>query len=292
MIFFAYSLSAGYIGSERLYYSIMAVPACTVINAMKYNYSTCIRYTDGIVFCNFAICGRNALMKSKEPTVLDNITFSLDIPPLLQMLGIKEGSESASEFEGMARQAQSIASPKAMFRAAYIDDRTDDSVTIDGVLFMSALVADNLKNVHHVFPFVTTCGTELDKWAQRYNEVLQSFWADTIMALALGSAIKALTNHLGERFGAEKLSIMNPGSLPEWPITGQKPLFELLGDVESHTGVRLNESFLMIPVKSVSGIYFQSEVSFINCQLCERERCPGRRAPFDKEKLTARSARK
>lgn len=231
-------------------------------------------------------------MESKTPTLLDNIPFSMDIQPIMKMLHIKEGSESAEEFTRMAKEAQPVARPRAMYRMAYIDERTEDSVTLDGILFRSALIADNLKDIHHVFPFITTCGTELEKWSQSYNEVLQSFWADTIMALALGSAIEALTNHLVERFGAENMSIMNPGSLPEWPITEQRTLFNLLGDVERLSGVRLNESFLMIPVKTVSGIYFQSEVNFINCQLCGREKCPGRRAPFDEEKLAARSARK
>ncbi len=230
-------------------------------------------------------------MESKSPTLLDNIPFSMDIPPLMQMLHIKDGSESAEEFTRMAEEAQPIARPKAMFRMAYIDGRSGDSVTLDGILFKSALLADNFKDIHHVYPFVATCGVELEHWAHRYTEVLQSFWADTIMALALGSAIEAITKHIGERFGAENMSIMNPGSLPEWPITEQKTLFNLLGDVERLSGVRLNESFLMIPVKTVSGIYFQSEVSFINCQLCAREKCPGRRAPFDAAKHTARSAR-
>lgn len=231
------------------------------------------------------------MMEPKTPTLLDNIPFSMDIPSLMKMLHIKEGSESAEEFSKMAKEAQPIARPKALFRMSYIDARTNDSVTLDGILFRSTLIADNLKKIHHVFPFVCTCGTELEKWAQRYNEVLQSFWADTIMALALGSAIEAVTRHLGENFGAENMSVMNPGSLPEWPITGQRPLFNLLEDVERLTGVRLNDSCLMIPVKSVSGIYFQSETSFINCELCARDKCPGRRAPFDEVKSAARSSR-
>ena len=37
----------------------------------------------------------------------------------------------------------------------------------------------------------------------------------------------------------------------------------------------------MIPRKSISGLYFPTEVTFFSCQLCERERCQGRKAPFD-----------
>ena len=60
----------------------------------------------------------------------------------------------------------------------------------------------------------------------------------------------------------------------------QRQLFQLLGDVESSIGVRLTDSFLMIPNKTVSGILFPTEVPFYSCQLCTREACPRRRAEY------------
>jgi len=36
-----------------------------------------------------------------------------------------------------------------------------------------------------------------------------------------------------------------------------------------------------VPVKSVSGIMFPTEMSFESCGLCPREVCPGRRAAYD-----------
>jgi hypothetical protein len=38
---------------------------------------------------------------------------------------------------------------------------------------------------------------------------------------------------------------------------------------------------LMIPVKSVSGIFFPTEIKFESCQLCPVARCTGRRAHYD-----------
>ena len=52
-------------------------------------------------------------------------------------------------------------------------------------------------------------------------------------------------------------------------------------DVEKLIGVRLTDSFLMVPMKSISGILFPTEVRFESCQLCPRKDCPGRRAPYD-----------
>jgi hypothetical protein len=74
---------------------------------------------------------------------------------------------------------------------------------------------------------------------------------------------------------------MSPGSLADWPIREQRPLFSLLGDPEQAIGVKLTDSFLMIPNKTVSGLRFSTEERFESCQLCPREHCPGRRAAYE-----------
>jgi hypothetical protein len=74
---------------------------------------------------------------------------------------------------------------------------------------------------------------------------------------------------------------MSPGSLTDWPIEEQKPLFSLFGEEETPIGVKLSKHLLMLPAKSISGIYFPTEVSFFSCQLCQRDNCPGRKAAYD-----------
>ena len=51
---------------------------------------------------------------------------------------------------------------------------------------------------------------------------------------------------------------MNPGSLADWPLREQRPLFGLLGDVQAGHRRRADASLLMMPTKSVSGILFPS----------------------------------
>jgi len=70
----------------------------------------------------------------------------------------------------------------------------------------------------------------------------------------------------------------------------QRELFTLLGDTRGPVGVELTETCLMVPVKSVSGIFFPSETHYENCQLCPRETCPGRRAPYDSDLYARRYA--
>jgi len=51
--------------------------------------------------------------------------------------------------------------------------------------------------------------------------------------------------------------------------------------------VILTESFLMMPRKSSSGIFFPTETPFFACQLCPREGCPARKAAYDPRKVQA-----
>jgi hypothetical protein len=113
---------------------------------------------------------------------------------------------------------------------------------------------------------------------------MEHYYLDVIGNIALTRARSFLADHLRSRFAIEGISYMSPGSLDDWPLEEQRPLFTILGDVTSSIGVTLNESLLMIPKKSLSGIFFPTEITFHSCQLCPRESCIGRRASYD-EKL-------
>ena len=83
---------------------------------------------------------------------------------------------------------------------------------------------------------------------------------------------------------------MGPGSLEEWPITQQRLLFDAMDGLDRQIGVKLTDSFLMVPVKSISGIRFPSKNRFESCQLCPRKNCIGRRAPYDQDLYEKRFA--
>ena len=78
---------------------------------------------------------------------------------------------------------------------------------------------------------------------------------------------------------------MSPGSgdISIWPIEQQQLLFTLLEDGPQQIGVKLTESCLMLPNKTVSGFYFPTEKAIRTCQVCKRENCPSRQAVFDLE---------
>jgi len=215
--------------------------------------------------------------------VLDNVPFQIDTGQLYKNLRIKEGSELVARLNHLVDKAQAIGRPKASYKVAFIESRGDDQIIIDGVMLTSRVLRVNLEKAHRVFPFVATCGIELEEWSVSIDDMLERYWADVIKEMALRAALKHLNEHLVDHFQPGKISRMNPGSLPDWPLPEQQQLFALLGGGPASIGVKLTDSFLMIPIKSVSGIWFPTEESFESCLLCPREKCPGRRAPYDSD---------
>jgi hypothetical protein len=214
--------------------------------------------------------------------ILDDIPFATDPEGLARLLRIQPGSRNASEFSKILQDAIAVARPKAAFAVAVAHMRGDTIVEIGNVILNSLILRINLEKAGIVYPFVATCGTELEEWSRTLRDMLHSFWADSIMLMALGCAMGHLDAYLKQRIGNEAiLSSMNPGSLPDWPLAEQAALFSLLGDGASAIGARLTDKMVIHPLKSVSGIHFVSEEAFINCSLCPRLNCSSRRADYD-----------
>lgn len=216
-----------------------------------------------------------------EPIILDNLPFKVKIDLLMRKVRVKPESRHADDLRGLVHEAEAIARPRAMYRVVFTEFTDDDHVVLDGVSLKSRILRVNLENAFRVFPFVATCGTELENWARAKEDMLLRFWAERIKETALHTAIQALTGQIKDQFSPGKTSTMTPGSLKDWPLEEQRALFKIVGDTKKAIGVQLIESLMMIPVHSVSGILFPTEVTFVSCQLCSREDCPGRRAPYD-----------
>ena len=214
-------------------------------------------------------------------TRLNDIPVGINAEDLARELHIEGQSHYLERFTRLLEAARGIAKPKAMYGAAYVESKGDDHVVIDGIRFTSRVLRVNLEEAHRVFPFVATCGTELEAWARPIDDVLERFWADRIMEAVLRAALQHMEEHLAKHLQPGKTATMNPGSLADWPLEQQRGLFQLLGDTREAIGVELTESFLMVPIKSVSGLLFPVDVNYENCQLCPRDPCPGRRAPYD-----------
>ena len=102
-----------------------------------------------------------------DSIVLSSIPFQLDTAALRKKLHIKEGSHHAEELDHLIQGAHTVGKPKVLYKEAFIESRTDETVTLDGITFKSRVLRVNLENIYRVFPYVITCGLELEEWSKK-----------------------------------------------------------------------------------------------------------------------------
>lgn len=219
--------------------------------------------------------------------ILNDIAFQLDIDTLLARLRVDKESQEAKDIQHLIDHVAPLVKPKAVYEVCYIEYKDYDTVNVGGVTFTSRVLRVNLDKIERVFPYITTCGRELEKIVAATDDFMRRFWLDTIKGIALETSKKYLSGYLKRKYALGQISTMSPGSgSPDlWPIEQQKQLFSIFGNVEDLIGVKLTDSCLMIPNKSVSGIYFPTEIKFESCQLCPRKECSSRRTPYDENLL-------
>lgn len=213
--------------------------------------------------------------------ILDTIRIKFTLEGILKKLRLDK--RFSTEIRDVLEKANEVARPKALYTISYVENRGYNTVDINGIMFTSRVLRINLDTVERVFPYIITCGKELDSIVFN-DDYLKNYCMDTIKHIALKASRIYLKKYLKEQYQIKKLSSMNPGSgnIDLWPIEQQKNLFSIFGNPEDLIGVTLTKDYLMIPTKSISGI-FLADIKFENCQLCERINCPSRRAEYDEE---------
>ncbi len=212
----------------------------------------------------------------------------LDIPVVLNLEVLKKRlhMKKSTLWPGvrdLAETIQPLLKAKGVYEACAIEARLEKGVRANGVELTSRILRHNLKEAQLLFPYVLTLGPELEERISSCPDPLEQYYLDTIGNVALANVREDLEARLRAEYKVKQLSFMSPGSLTDWPLEEQGPLFSLLGDVESAIGVRLNQSLVMSPRKSISGVYFPSQVPFLSCRLCPRRSCESRKAPYNEE---------
>ena len=214
---------------------------------------------------------------------LEYIPLNLDLEEIKRRLHT-EKSGDWNHVQTLVEEARSLISAKAVYKVCYIESKHEDAIILDGRSLKSRVLRKNLNNVERVFLYVVTIGNRLEDTMRACTDLQKKYYLDIIGNVALNTTQQYLKDHIRSRYALDGISYMNPGSLKDWAIEEQRSLFSILGDVESSIGVRLNETFIMIPNKSLSGIYFPTKIPFYSCQLCQRDDCSVRKVPYD-EKL-------
>lgn len=218
-----------------------------------------------------------------ETIVRRDLGITLDPKAVMRVMHVTEDFED--EFMDIFNECVAVSDPAYAYTTC--DVSQDEKYTcIGGERFDSRVMLVNFKGVTKAYPYVSTCGRALYDLAKTKDDPLERFWVDGIAEQTLYKCNALTLKDVKEFAGSDKIFSMNPGSLADFPLTNQRPLFSLLGDVEKLIGAWLTDSCLILPYKSCSGFYFESEHHFVNCALCPREGCPNRRAPFDEAQFS------
>ncbi|NDP22228.1 MAG: 5-methyltetrahydrofolate--homocysteine methyltransferase [Paludibacter sp.] len=127
--------------------------------------------------------------------------------------------------------------------------------------------------------FVATAGKEYDDYLHEIKlsgDIMSEFLADAVGSEIAEAAVRFVTQKIADEAALSDLYITNsysPGYCG-WHVREQKQLFSLLP--AEPCGIKLNDSCLMHPVKSVSGMVgIGSEVRILpySCNICGLSTC-------------------
>ena len=162
-------------------------------------------------------------------------------------------------------------------------------VCSSGHLHKGRKISGYMKGADRIALFLCTAGqrfTGLSHTYQQNGDFLEAFVVESIGSATVESAMDKVQQYLEKEMMEQGKKITNrysPGYC-EWALSGQRDLFDYIG--EHPTGVTINESCLMQPIKSVSGIIgIGDEVRKrpYGCAICNSSSCVYRNIRRKKE---------
>ncbi len=215
-------------------------------------------------------------------TVLDDIPVDIDVAAVLKAL--KSSAANKRIEAGLAELVEivkPIVRPKVVYTVAQVTRVDGKRLQVNGVDFAHHVPSLNFSQGERVFPYVATCGREIE--ALKYpTDLMKQYCLDMLKnVILMRTAGKYFEDYLKRTYLLQEVSRIGPGEAMG-NTSQQRKLFSLLGDVESAIGVTLSAHNMLVPEKSSSGMYFETAVKIESCQLCPNQ-CNARRAPYDPE---------
>jgi len=213
-----------------------------------------------------------------------------------EVMGYLPG-QSPEPFPEMIRSALSkgpnlcnIKGSIAISRNFTADEKTGILTFEDSSFIANKKIVSQLSTSEGAIIFICTAGSgigEMSKEIMATGDFMEGYILDLLGSVTVEAAIEKIQDILISELEVKGLKLTNrysPGYCG-WVLTEQKKLFSIFP--EGHCGIKLSDSCLMEPVKSVSGIIgFGADVKkhFHECQLCELESCIYRTLRMKKQK--------
>ncbi len=211
--------------------------------------------------------------------------FTLDTDYLSAMLGFPEGAlpEPFGEYvEQAIQEAESLCDIRGAFRFSENSEfsANNSHILVEGLEFgIGKTVAKELRNATSVAFFICTAGEGISRRSQDLlsgDDPVLGYVFDLLGSMIVESAADLLQAEIQRMALSKGLQITNrysPGYC-NWSVADQHKLFSFFP--ANCCGIRLTDSALMYPIKSVSGIIGMGvNVKFrqYTCELCSQINC-------------------
>ncbi|MCG3127004.1 MAG: hypothetical protein CHACPFDD_01860 [Phycisphaerae bacterium] len=181
-----------------------------------------------------------------------------------------------------------LARPRAIFRVDRVRLLEPRRLTLDPPAVFDGAVGQFLAHSQYVASFVVTVGSALERLARRWlkrGQIVRGMVVDAIASEAAEAAAARCQHDVRAWALARGLEI-TPRYSPGYcgmDVRQQEPLFRLVP--AGRIGVRLTPSYLMTPIKSVSGLIGIGSPADVTpeaypCSRCDHPHCMQRRSAF------------
>jgi hypothetical protein len=223
---------------------------------------------------------------------MNNSTFQFDfkdlgltVAQIETVIGYNEGDDREfvnSLIDELLKESEKISRVRAQY-TIFNDikfNSEDKSAEINTVVFnVKKIVFSQIRKADYVAVFLCTAGEEIgvrSRKAMQERDLLTGYIYDVIGSEVVEAAADLMQDDLERAAIASGLKITNrysPGYC-DWYVAEQHKLFSLVPN--NFCGIRLTESALMDPVKSVSGIIGIGKNVKLNpytCGMCDMKNC-------------------
>jgi hypothetical protein len=160
-----------------------------------------------------------------------------------------------------------------------------------GVTLSSPKLSKTMNGCEEIVCFVGTLGRGIEAKIRNLmgkNNLSEAYILDAMGSVAMESIVEKFHRRMKDRFASKQKGITLPFSpgYCDWPLTDQKKLFALFDSMD--VGVKLTDSCLMKPRKSVSGVFGVTPSHgstpsglYNPCSRCAKQDCIARREGTD-----------
>lgn len=179
--------------------------------------------------------------------------------------------------EEVRMEISSLCVPRYMYQILEARQVSKLHIQVEGMEFApGGIIGSYLSGLSHVCLFVATAGREYDAYLHQLktqNNIVKEYVADSIGSVIAEACVALIDKELEAGCELRHSLPYSPGYCG-WNICEQQKLFSLFPS--QPCGITLSDSFLMSPVKSVSGFFGLGEELLpqpYRCEICNNKHC-------------------